>query len=280
MTVSWLLEAEMFPHYRDAFIAEVARQGYSLKLLPELKWGYRWEEAGSPYLKLFPNDACVVFHGSMELAIRLSEELPWRPTVYCNWSNYDCSTYYCHLSEFLVNADYVMLPFGELRRRKEFLFDTFARDSAIFVRPNSCRKSFSGQLAHWDSFEADLELMAFYDVPPETIVLVSSPKKIEEEWRFVVAAGEVVAGSLYKSRGQLRPEPRFSPAAHSLATEVAGQAFQPDRTWVFDVCRTAENELHLLEIGSFSFADLYACDLTAVVRAVSRLAIEDWERTG
>jgi len=61
---------------------------------------------------------------------------------------------------------------------------------------------------------------------------------------------------------------------------VAGQAFQPDRTWVFDVCRTSENELRLLEIGSFSFADLYACDLAAVVRAISRLAFEDWERTG
>jgi hypothetical protein len=169
MQVSWLLEEEMFPDYRDALVAEIRRQGHVARLVPELTWGYRWDDVGSPYLKLFPREACVVFHGSMELAIRLSVESPWTPTVFCNWNNFECSTYYCHFPEHLLNEDYVLMPFGELLRRKTFLFDAFAKDAAIFVRPNSCRKSFTGQVARWDTFEKDVEFMAFYDVPPETI---------------------------------------------------------------------------------------------------------------
>ena len=56
------------------------------------------------------------FHGSLELATRLSVESPWTPTVYCNWKNFDCSTYYCHFAEYLLNSDYVLLPFGAVVR--------------------------------------------------------------------------------------------------------------------------------------------------------------------
>ena len=34
----------------------------------------------------------------------------------------------------------------------------------------------------------------------------------------------------------------------------------------------------LLEIGGFSFADLYACNKADVVAAVSAVAVEEWEK--
>jgi hypothetical protein len=41
--------------------------------------------------------------------------------------------------------------------------------------------------------------------------------------------------------------------------------------YVLDVCES-EGRLHLLDLGPFSGADLYACDREAVVWAVSRNA--------
>ena len=43
-----------------------------------------------------------------------------------------------------------------------------------------------------------------------------------------------------------------------------------------DICQTADGEFHLLEIGGFSFADLYSCDKAAVVAAVSEAAHTFW----
>jgi hypothetical protein len=276
MQVGWLLEREMFPDYQDVLVAQIKEQGHCVKFVPERGWGYTWDDLGSSYLKVFPAGSCVVFHGSIEMATRLTEMCPWRPAVYCNWTNFECSTYYCHFGQYLLNDDYVMLPFGELRRRREFLFESFGRDGAIFVRPNSCRKSFTGQLAHGDTFDKDVEFMAFYDVPPETIVVVSSPKEISREWRFLVAAGRVVACSLYKTGGKLAKRADVESAAQALANELAAGDFQPDRAWVLDICETAAGDFRLLEIGSFSCAELYACDLAAVVSAISILALEDW----
>ncbi len=272
MSVGWLLEAEMFPDYGEELAKEIVRQGHVVKFVPELNWGYRRDEAGSTYLKLFEQNSCVVFHGSLELASLLSEDSPWQAGNRFTWNHYECSTYYCHLSKYLLNENYLMLPFGELNRRKDFLFELLSKDDAIFVRPNSCRKSFTGQLAHRNSFEKDLEFMAFYDVPPEAIVLVSSPKVLTREWRFVVADSVVVASSQYKQNGKLHKQHGTTPNVAEFANQIAKGPFQPDPVWVFDLCETSEGEIRLLEIGCFSFAELYACDMAAVVRAVSASA--------
>lgn len=44
-----------------------------------------------------------------------------------------------------------------------------------------------------------------------------------------------------------------------------------------DVCQTDDNRLHLLEIGGFSFADLYVCDKRAIAEAVSAAAAAQWQ---
>ena len=45
----------------------------------------------------------------------------------------------------------------------------------------------------------------------------------------------------------------------------------PDDVYVMDICE-ADAELRLLELNPFSGADLYACNHTEVVTAVSQLA--------
>jgi hypothetical protein len=69
----------------------------------------------------------------------------------------------------------------------------------------------------------------------------------------------------------------YDPAAFELATEIAGGDYQPDPAWVLDICRTATGDYRLLEIGGFSFADLYACDKNDVVAAVSAAALKTWQ---
>ena len=54
---------------------------------------------------------------------------------------------------------------------------------------------------------------------------------------------------------------------HALAV-----GYVPDPVWVMDICKTTDGEYHLLEIGVFSFANLYKCNKDSVVTAVSEIA--------
>ena len=278
MKVHWLIDADMFAAYRDDLVAAIRAQGNDVKQIHAPRPPYRWDDAGCSYRDTFPKEACVIALGDIELVTRIHHERRWSPGAFCTVENFACSSYYCHFGSYLLNQDYVMLPFGELARRKEFLFDTFGRDDGIFVRPDSPLKLFTGQVASRNTFDADLEFMAFYEFPVSSLVLVSSPKRITAEWRFVIADQKVVTGCLYKSENGLEPQPIVETSAYGLAAQIASHEYQPDPVWIVDICMTDDNSLHLLEIGGFSFADLYTCDKAAIVKAVSQAAILEWER--
>lgn len=276
MRVGWLIDGEMFPAYREELAACVRAQGHELRLIGAPSPPYRWDDVDNAYRSAFPADACVVTHGDIELVTRVARERRWTPGVFATVEHFACSHYFCHFGEYLLSREYLMVPFGELRRLKEYLFDTIGSEGRMFVRPDSPLKLFTGQVVSDATFDADFEFMGFYEFPLESIVVVSAPRVIDAEWRFVIADREVVAGSQYKLAGENVVSPTFDAAARKLATEIARSEYQPDRVWVMDVCRTAEGEYRLLEIGGFSFADLYACEKAAIVEAVSRAAVAEW----
>ncbi len=187
---------------------------------------------------------------------------------------YFCSYYYAHLGRFLLNTDYALLPFAELPRCKDQFFDTFARDGLLFIRPNSPLKFFSGLTVSRNTFERDYEFMGFYDFPTESLIVVSSPKQVVAEWRFVIAGDTIVAGSQYSEQGKPAVQPTVDPKAREFAQTVLNKDYRPDPIWILDIGKTQTGDYGVVEAGGFSFSNLYACDLDAVVQAVSSAAIE------
>lgn len=276
MQVGWLLDGNLFEDYHDDLVAAIRDCGHLSVSLNRPNAPYSWDDAGNAYRKAFPKGACVVTHSDIDLALRVKKDAYWHPGVFATLPNYFCSHYFAHLGRFLLNSDYAMMPFSELRRQQAFLLDTFGKQGQIFVRPDSPLKIFTGQTVSDSTYDKDLEFLAFYDFPCESLVMVSSPKSIEFESRFVVVDGTVVAGS----KNKVGDEIRLSETDHDswkLAKEIAKTGFQPDRAWVMDICRTTAGRYYLLEIGAFSFANLYGCDKRAVVDAVSTAAAAIWK---
>lgn len=279
MNIGWLIDADMFAGYRDELVAAIRDQGHDAKLIQAPNPPFRWDDVGCSYRETFPKDAFVVAHGDIELVTRIQKEQRWTPGAFCNVENYTCSKYACRLGDYWLNRDYTMIPFGDLRRNKEFLFDIFGKNGRIFVRPDSPLKLFAGQLASHDEFEAEMEFMGFYEFPPESLVVVSSPKTIVNEWRFVVAKGKIAAGCKYSTSGELDYRPEYCDNAFDLASSIAALGHEPDPVWIIDICDTADGTYHLLEIGGFSFADLYACNKSDIVSAVSEAAKSVWQES-
>lgn len=270
--VGWLLDARVFPEQHAAMVAAIQRQGHQIVELNSPKAPYGWDDVNQAYRRAYPTGACVVTHADIDLVNRVCRDGRWRPGAFATLDNYHCSFYFAHLGRFLLNSDYTMLPFAELTRNADFLFGVFGRDDRIFVRPDSPLKLFAGMVASRGNWERDLEFMGFYEFPKESLVVVSSPKTIVAEWRYVVVNGKIVAGSQYKEGLNQCLRPAEDSSAQNLAEDILAVGFAPDPVWVFDICRTDQGTDHLLEIGAFSFANLYGCDLDAVVRAVSAAA--------
>lgn len=165
-----------------------------------------------------------------------------------------------------------MIPLVELKRNPAFYFNAFGRDGLLFVRPDSGEKVFKGTLL--DVQEVD-RFYERYDWARNEIIVVSSPKNISGEWRFVVSHhGDIIALSSYRYQGQKNLSPTAPTGAITLCENVLRLGYFPDSVFCIDVAEDADGDFWVMELTSFSSAGLYACDKNAIVRRVSEIALE------
>lgn len=238
-----------------------------------------WERADSHYLQGVPLDFSypIVTQGSIQFndfTSRLNSYVGINLNLYpeINVRNYDCTSYYPHYGWELLNSHYTMLPFGEIKRKKEWLFSVFGEDNCLFIRPNSGLKEFTGQIVKYESFEKDLEHMSFYDITSNLLSIVSRPRPIDWEARFIVVDKKVITGSYYRIdrlHQERLVEDRLIESAQNLVNDIR---WQPDDIYVLDLCDCNE-ELKVVEVGAFSYAGLYRCDRNKIVEAVSEFVL-------
>ena len=282
MKVAWLLERDLFEEELERYRAEIARQG-----MESTVWHYVPTDDTNTFLDLYPDDStCVIVYGSLQFGLAVKRAATWVPGVWLNLAQLDCTYYFPRLGPFLLNQNYAMLPFGELSRRREWLLEHVGRDGRVFLRPATGLKSFSGKVVTSETWQRDIELLAFYDVLPEELVVAAEPANVEQEWRLVVGGTvrerqSIIAASSYKEAGTHRTSDPGAPSeVLAFAETVLHESeYRPDPVWTLDVCRTHGGELRVLEVGSFSCASLFACDPATVVREVSRIAVATWQAT-
>jgi hypothetical protein len=273
MKPKWLVETDVFDDNRDRLAEVVKRQGMDIEFAT-----YIPSERDHGYLDLFDQNDCVLYYGSMNFAEQVQRESAWLPGVYFNRPAYECTHYYPKLGKYLLNSDYIIIPYGELHRQRDFLYEKLGRADRLFIRPNAGTKLFAGKVIERNRYEKDTDYLGFYGAESHDLCVVASPQNVEDEWRFVVADGRVLTGSRYIAGGKPDLSSDFPREAQELAEEVAGAGYAPDRAWCLDICRTHSGIFYLMEIGPVACSDWYACDLAVIVRELSRIAREDWQK--
>ena len=272
MTLAWIVEDGVFGEDLDPLLKAIKRQDMQAEVVKYLAF-----QAGK-YDDIYPPDNCVLCYGSVGLIRQLMQQTHWVPGAWCTLKNLECSSYYAHYGEHLLNDDYIMLPLGEVLRRKDEIYGMYCKDvephSVIFIRPNSGVKSFTGHALEYR--HVDREIKWCIDMSsPELIVVISSAKKIHREWRFIAAHKEIVAGSLYKMDNELTLSSDFPQAAFDFASLAVQNDWEPDPMFAIDICEV-EGELFVLEMNSFSSSGFYRCDPDAIVAKAGELAEEEW----
>jgi hypothetical protein len=269
----WLIEASVYGEEAEPLLGEIHRQGMAAEVLP-FRTLLREKDlvvAGRP----LADGDCVLAYGTFPFARQVQLHRCWVPGAWCDPAHLDCTCYFAYFGKFLLNQNYAILPGVEAVRQRDWLFEVFGKDELVFARPSGCHKVFTGRCIARDDFAAALGPTR-YD--PATLVVVAAPRSIGHEWRLVVGGDWVVAASQYATEGDKSIE-RGCPAevrafAEAMLAEVR---WRPDPIFMMDIAECG-GELWLVELNGFSCSWLYACDLQAVVAAVSNLAARNWER--
>lgn len=270
MKSTWLIEKDLFLDTEPQLIDILKQKGYPVKVVQYIPF----EDDLSRFNSLPKN---TIFYGSLNLAIKLKNKFNWIPGVYGDIKKYSCSEYYSYFKPYLLNNDHLYITYADLYNIKDWLFDKYG--DSFFVRPDSILKEFTGQVISKYNFEEAYKLLGFYNdvVKSNLPIYVSSVKDIQKEWRFIVANGEIITGSLYRTKE--KEETLYLSCTDEKALDFAKQMtkiYNPDKVWVLDVC-LSESEYRVLEIGCFSFAGLYGNDLEIIVDKVSKIAEDQYD---
>lgn len=268
MKTRWLVENFTKELSYAELVKEIKATGGDVK---EINGDFKFDD-----LIGYNASAPIIFCGSIEMTNIVQRQL-WLnafPIVYCTQQNYLCTKYLSHYGKHLFNDLYAIVSLKELQRNKFLYYGIFGKEALIFIRPDSGQKPFQAQLL--DMIDIDRFCENHKDIEHE-LVVVSSPKNIRGEWRFVVTKNqEIIACSTYRYQGQVTKIPSAPIGATELVNELLKIPYYPDSVFVMDIAEDNDGKYWLLELNSFSSAGMYACNMSKIVSRVDQIVLNDW----
>ena len=277
MKAKWLLQTGVFDENFDHFQNALKSQGYSYNTFT-YPTAFR-----DPDFDQFPDNDCVIFYGSLNLANQIRKQKPWIPGTYYDSTNFKCSTYYPNgFGQYLFSDFYMFMPLKEVIRLKKHPHFCYSFSGTIFIRPDSGFKEFTGQVVVTDEKQLfglpEIEaLNSCKHFDDNIMCVVSSAKHIEREWRIVIADKKFVTGCQYKHRMELVVTKDCPQEIIKYAEKVASCEWEPCKVYVMDICIGNNGVPGLLELNSFSCSGLYECDISKIVEIVSKVAEQEWK---
>jgi hypothetical protein len=270
MNCKWIVENFTGDNGYEDLIKEIRNQGMECIVLDITN-----------HFELKPNlvnkDECVIFQGSIQLFRKLKNELKVYPIGWMTDRNYLCSRYYPHVQKYLFNDKHVLTSVSALKHNKWWYYSVFGKDALIYVRPDGGDKTFTGQLLDLQNFDRFWDDDTMCGAHLTDLVVVSTPKSIRGEWRYVVTNRKEILGvSLYKYQDQRTYIPSAPEKATDLVKEVLDIGWYPDPVFTIDVVEDTDGNYWLLEINSFTSAGTYAAPKTPIVKRVSEIAFKEW----
>ncbi len=267
--LTWVLETEVFADRHEGLRAAAGAAGQDV-----IAWDDIWWSTGA-WPKL--SGQLVVFHGSLGNADRVRRSLPWQPGAFCNTEAFRCSSWYPQLPDGLLNRRHAFTTVRQFCDDPERHFEALACADAVFVRPDSALKPFSGRLVKRGEVPLKALDHGFYYDDLDLPIVLAPPQAIEREWRLVVVAGVPVAGSAYDAEDRSGRDTGVPSEVCLLAKEMGKRIEVGDPVYVMDFC-LIDDEFRVLELNPFSGADLYLCDRQLIVGAVSEILSQNSER--
>jgi hypothetical protein len=164
----------------------------------------------------------------------------------------------------MLNHDASFIQVGYLTSP---LFNFESLPEYIFVKPDYDDKLFAGEIMTKELFLKWLQNLPT-NVDEDTVLLISTPKKILREWRIFMTEDKVIAASLYKQNNVLRKQNGCPGYVEQFAIGLARQ-WTPTQVYCLDIAETEDDFLKCVELTCFNSAGTYGIDVTELMRQVS-----------
>lgn len=210
---------------------------------------------------LVDSEVATIFVGSLRLAKEINK-YPLSPGAICNLKNFECLNYYPSWNDYLLNKDWIITLPSILKRH--------CADSntakKFFFRPNEGSKIFSGCLYT----KSELLKLGLED---NKVIIQASEKEIVDERRFLVVDRKIVDSARYLASPK---SDRFYHDTRLLLENILHnpKVFIPDRAFTVDIGYSHHSEIGVIELNSFSCANLYEMNMDKVVPAINELIID------
>ena len=236
-----------------------------LETLSRLSLGYEIIKV-KPFVEEleFDTDRKDVFvFGGLKLS-RLAKNYNWDPGTMLN-SNHDFMVYKNYYGDNLLNFDSKVFKLSE-----EIPF----MQSEYFMRPCKDNKALDAKIynaSSWKQFKEDVVSgkIVHDGLDNNTLVQVSSLKRIQKEYRFWTVDGKPVTGSQYKSNGRYFIKGDVDQNAWEFCQDMAS-VYQLSDAFVMDICMT-EGDYKIVECGCINSAGFYNADMNKLVISLEEL---------
>ena len=274
-TIKWLIDDMMGdPHYGGGFHSSLKTLNRDFIVFKDSPI----KEVGNLRLE-DDEDATYLVYGSLQFVEKASKRFPNVVSFGPN-DNYLFSHYASHLpASIFLSEDYsyITLSFLKNKEQRKSLIKQYG-DSKVFIRPNSWKKLFSGQIIN---LLDETEISNFFRIAggsDSTFVVVSSVKNITNEYRFFVSKEKgVIAGSTYSAGDRTKEVSEWPKEAEEKALEVMS-AFgdnSPDSFIVIDIAKNTDDEYKLVEINCVSCSGAYDSNTDAIIKESERIILDE-----
>lgn len=178
--------------------------------------------------------------------------------------NYTYSKYAETIDDEMLNSDYIVLPWHKLYKSLDLLKFMFSSER-FFIRPNSGEKLFTGTTLGSKHFTKELDVIKTlpgFCAVDNDLVVVSSAKKIEAEYRLFMYENTVVDYSSYVVN-----EPVHRDIQRDFLELASRIKKFPDVFYTLDICYS-NGKPYILEINSASSAGWYDMDYNKIVEYI------------
>ena len=221
---------------------------------------YKFFESSEMDFSFLPTDRPVIFIGGIQAALEFQKrKLDIKPFCWFDEKLLACQTYYGKWGKYLLQRFYGFYPLSEIRRMKNWIWETYSLDGKVFIRPDSNDKAFTAEVVKYDLFND-------HDESKDLLCVVSRPERIWTEWRFIMSKGVVVAGSQYRDGSAVILSEHYPQEAADFAEKVATE-WSPHPIFCLDIAETPDG-YKVIECGSVNCDGYYKADTRKIVEAM------------
>lgn len=206
----------------------------------------------------------IFTYGSYTLA-KIARRRGYKPGSFIS-ERFSMDSLLSNYGDELLNNDMVTGPLSDIQTdMPEF-----------FIRPMEDTKSFVAEITSKQSFEEFRNKIIaagtehFSTIYPHTKVIISSPKKIEQECRFFIVDKKIVTSSQYKVGDVVRILPIVDSYITEYVQKIISREWEPDTAYCLDIA-VSNGIPKVLEINCINSSGLYALDTQKFISAIEDL---------